>query len=178
VSAERRIAPEVGEISTMKAGDANATPEVARRGAPAPIGSGTTLVTPTSCRLRAACPGAPHAWLSMVRVDYASEIRRLDRNSIESVEVLKARRAGRVPNPPGPESHHIRTKTGLRGRSRARLYAFRSPIPRTTPAHRARPPRRPLSPPALSNLAPRKIRCVVGRAPCSRAGHRLHRLTT
>lgn len=54
------------------------------------------------------------AWfLNGVRVDYASEIRRLDGNNIESVEVLKGpAAAAEYGTPPGQKVIAIRTKSG------------------------------------------------------------------
>jgi beta-lactamase regulating signal transducer with metallopeptidase domain len=93
-----RVSPETarrlgsGEILTMKVRrELNATPEVdfttqhdiVRRSPP-----GDTDVMRGFAR-RAQGDTAIAWFLNGVRVDYASEIRRLDRNSIESVEVLK-----------------------------------------------------------------------------------------
>jgi bla regulator protein BlaR1 len=118
-----RVSPETarrlgsGEILTMKVRrEANATPEVdittqhpgMRRLRP----PGDTDVM-QGFSLRAGADTAIAWFLNGVRVDYASEIRRLDRNSIEAVDVLKGPAAeGEYRTLPGQTVIAIRTKGG------------------------------------------------------------------
>ena len=118
-----RVSPETarrlgsGEILTMKVRrDTNATPEV-------------DITTQQAGLLRVRPPGDTDimkglarraegdtaiAWfLNGARVDYASEIRRLDRSSIETVEVLKGPAAqAEYRTRPGQKVIAIRTKGG------------------------------------------------------------------
>ena len=118
-----RVSPETarrlgsGEILTMKVRrDRNAAPEVdittqhadvVRRRAP-----GDTDVM-QGFAWRAQSDTAIAWFLNGVRVDYANEIRRLDRNSIESVDVLKGPAAeAEYRTLPGQKVIAIRTKGG------------------------------------------------------------------
>ncbi len=118
-----RVSPETarrigsGEILTMKVRrDRNATPEVditTKR-----PGTDIFRVRPDTDVMqgfaRRAQGDTAIAWfLNGVRVDYASEIRRLDRNSIETVDVLKGPAAeAEYRTLPGQKVIAIRTKGG------------------------------------------------------------------